>query len=69
MYNSKKKKILCHIAISGNDKADTAAKSALKMALNNFKILYTDLKTKINMLFYKNGNKIGGTTYITNSLQ
>ena len=40
--------ILSHIGVSGNERADSAAKSAL----DNISILYTDLKPQINKFFF-----------------
>ena len=40
--------ILNHIEVRGNERADSADKSALDMTPENFRIPYTELKHKIN---------------------
>ena len=40
-----------HIGVSGNERADSAAKSALDLSPDNTSIPYTDLKPQINRFF------------------
>ena len=40
-----------HIGVKGNDRADSAAKSALDLTPDKYKIPYTDMKPKINRFF------------------
>ena len=40
-----------HIVVSGNERADSAAKSALDLSHDNISIPYTDLKHRINKFF------------------
>ena len=54
-----------HVGIKGNEKSDSLAKSALNMAPDRVKILYADLKPKINKFFYS--NNIGMIKYTINS--
>jgi hypothetical protein len=42
-----------HVGINGNEKADMAARAALSLPVVNFKIPYTDIKTKIKAHFVK----------------
>ena len=53
--SSHKEIIMCwipsHIRVSGNKRADSAAKSALDLSPNNNSIPYTDLKPKFNKFF------------------
>ena len=41
-----------HIGMRGNERADLEARLALDLPRNKFRILYTDLKLKINNLLY-----------------
>ena len=41
-----------HIGVRGNERDDSAVKSALDLTPDKFKIPYTDLKPKINRLLY-----------------
>ena len=42
-----------HVGIKGNEKADIAARTALSLPVVNFKIPYTDIKTKVKAHFVK----------------
>ena len=54
--SNRKEIVICwvpsHIGVRGNERANSAAKSALDLTLDNFRIPYTDLKPKINKLFH-----------------
>ena len=41
-----------HIGVRGNERADSVAKAALDLRPDNIHIPYTDLKSKINKLFF-----------------
>ena len=55
LLSSHKEIIMCwipsHIGVSWNERADSAAKSALDLSLNIISILETDLKPQINKFF------------------
>ena len=42
-----------HVGISGNEKADIAAKSALQLPISDCKIPYTDYKQMVSIYFTK----------------
>ena len=61
------KEIIIPIGVRGNERADSAAKSALDLSPDNISIPYTDLKPQINNSFLQNGNNTGITALTTNT--
>ena len=57
-----------HAGVRRNERADSAAKAALNLKPDNIRISYTDLKPKINKLFFrKMASNAGITTSRSNS--
>ena len=70
MFNSKEI-LICwiqrHVRLTGNEEADSAAKSTLDLTPDKFKIPYTDLKPKLIGFFIQNGTNTGIKTFAIRS--